>query len=203
MEKNESPVKKEKQLGEFAEEHQKLLSVLGIFTALSAFSINLPIKLIGSGLAFIFLAISVLLWIEVLRRIPSDLDSSFSLILFQILITLGLLLLCAYWLLDFRVFWHGFLHLALIMPFGAAIATGSFWLLTKVESTKPIFAWVKRSKFGKFLLIAVFTVVFVVCGSIAGSILAPPINRLLDKSRKDLDQIWAISQTNNDILYHK
>jgi hypothetical protein len=55
----------------FVEENHKLLTVLGVFTALTVFAANLPLRPLGSMLSFLFMALTVTLWLELLERFPS------------------------------------------------------------------------------------------------------------------------------------
>jgi len=73
MPEDSAPKKPKKlTLGEFVETNQRLLSVLGIFAALTVFGGNLPEPLIGQMLSFSCLSITILIAIEVWRRLPMD-----------------------------------------------------------------------------------------------------------------------------------
>jgi len=51
-------------LSDYVENNSKLISVLGVFTALTVFTNNLSIKPIGYALSFVFLTITIIIWVE-------------------------------------------------------------------------------------------------------------------------------------------
>lgn len=92
-------------LAEFVEANHKLLSTVGIFAALTLFSSNLPFKGLGYLLAFVFLSATLLLWVELLVRFPSQ-RGNWRLVWFENLLSFGVAGLVAYWLVGFRPIWR-------------------------------------------------------------------------------------------------
>jgi hypothetical protein len=63
---------KEMSLWEFIEENHKILSVLGVFTALAVFASKLEFQPLGNVLAILFLSLIVLMWRELWDKVPPD-----------------------------------------------------------------------------------------------------------------------------------
>jgi hypothetical protein len=71
----------------FIDKNQKLLTSLGIFTALTVFASNLQVKEVAPTLTIIFLLASTMLWIALWERVQLSL-SDWLLTIFQLLIVL-------------------------------------------------------------------------------------------------------------------
>ncbi len=112
-------------LREFVEENHRLISVLGVLVALSAFSSGLRPGNLGLTLASVFLAMAVLVMLELWTAFPRG-HATKRLEWFGVgmLATMGLV--SVYWLLAFRQIWRGVLALpvwaALTTAFGAIIS---------------------------------------------------------------------------------
>jgi len=107
---DEKPIKEpiRVSLSGFIEENHKLLSTIGIFTALTVFSFNLKLSLFGYGLSFLFLAMTVLLWLELISKFPPK--GSGILGWFESILGIAVLGLIAYWFVDYGPVWN------IIMP---------------------------------------------------------------------------------------
>ncbi len=101
MHKNKDISPNESTLGQFIEDNHKVLSMLGIFTGLSVFSSNLVLKPLGGFLSFLFLTLTLLIWLEVWQRFPSK-SGSARLSLFENVLAVTILLVFFYWLVEFR-----------------------------------------------------------------------------------------------------
>ncbi|MGQ0722236.1 MAG: hypothetical protein ACT4PE_11805 [Candidatus Eiseniibacteriota bacterium] len=92
-------------LASFLEENQRLITVLGVFTALTVFTASLPLKVIAYGLSFVFLSLALLVWFELWWRLP-DARGNLRVFWFGQLLTLAVLGVLAYSLLEFRGAWR-------------------------------------------------------------------------------------------------
>ena len=96
--------KQQPTLSAFIEINQKLLSVIGIFTAITIFSLNLKLSKFGYGLSFIFLTLTVLLWLEIIQKFPKNGSSRLS--LFETILSFGIFGLIIYWIIEYIAFWE-------------------------------------------------------------------------------------------------
>jgi len=141
--KQPDEIKKKMSLGEFVENHQKKLSVLGVFAALTLFGFNLPVPEIGRYLSFATLGITTLLIIEVFRCFPKDLEkeAEMPLILFYgLLIFIGLAIIFN-WLLAYKEVWSMAMPMVLLLPTAIIyfyLFKTAFEYLEKRESTKRL-----------------------------------------------------------------
>jgi hypothetical protein len=163
-------------LAEFVEENQKLITVLGVFTALTIFSSNLSLKPFAHALSFMFMTLSVLLWLELWGKYPSS-PGNWTLTWFENILFLTVLAFIAYWLIAFRDIWD---KLLAILLFGLILAPFS-WLLKKYNIFNRLF----RTQPGKlrplrYLFgIAIGLAVLYFSLQLA-YVVASPVNRVLD-----------------------
>lgn len=61
-------------LKQLIEENHKLLTSRGVFIALTMFTSNLALKPLGTYLSSIFLGLSIIIWIEVVKAMSIDLE---------------------------------------------------------------------------------------------------------------------------------
>ena len=87
-------------LSDFIEDNYKLLSVLGILTALTIFSGNLTPRAIGSVLSLAFLSEAVLVWLELWAKFPRK--GSLRLVFFENILSLIIMTVIAYWLIELQ-----------------------------------------------------------------------------------------------------
>lgn len=169
-------------LTEFIEENQRTISVLGVFTALTVFSRQLPLRVLSDILSFLFLAATVLLWFELLGRYPAK-SSSFRMSMFESILSLAIMVLVFYWLVLYREFWR---HL-LVLLFFAGLST----LLTKVMQHYNVFNRVFNAKQHRrrglrHLLYFVLQGLILVTSMMLAALLGIPANRWLDETRTEL-----------------
>jgi len=93
---NETDKDKSPTLFDFIEENQRLITVLGVFTALTVFSSNLPLKPFGYVLSFMFMSLTVLLWLELWQKFPTK-SGSWRLTVFENVLPFTVLAVIAYW----------------------------------------------------------------------------------------------------------
>ena len=100
-------------LSRFIDDNHKLISSVGIFTALTVFSTSISLKPIGYLVSFLSLAATFILWIELWFKFPRNRNLPVRLSFFKFTVLLILLTVTLYWLLEFRNFWRYFLVLPL------------------------------------------------------------------------------------------
>ncbi len=131
--------KKENTLGDFVEDNSKLLSAVGLFTALTVFSSTLEPRVVGAFLSFLFLSATVVLWFELMEKFPAGTPATGRLTWFETILSFAMLVVVFYWLLQFRGFWRSWLiiPIALIL---AAIVSGvlkRFDVFNRAFAAKP------------------------------------------------------------------
>lgn len=161
---------------EFVEENQKLITVLGVFTALTMYSSNLPLKPFAYVLSFLFMTLTVLLWLELWGRYPPS-QSNWTLTWFENILSLTLLVFIGYWLIAFRDIWDKFL---VTLLFGLILAPFS-WLLKKYNVFNRLF----RTQPGKlkplrYLFGIAISLAALFLSLLLAHIIAPLFNRVLD-----------------------
>jgi hypothetical protein len=115
-------------LSDFIELHHKLITILGVFTALTAFSANLPIKGFAQAISALFLTLTLIVWIELWGRFPSSTGTT-TLIWFESILGLTMLALIGYWVVSVRTV---FPPLVFILVFGIIINIIS-WVMKKFD----------------------------------------------------------------------
>ncbi len=121
-------------LANFIEENHKLLSVLGVFTALTVFARAVPIRLLGDILSFLFLGATIVLWFELQERFPSKTTSQ-KLRLFEFFVGSAVLVLVACWLFVYWAFWRQILVGVLFLVLSLVVAA----LLQKYDTFNRLF----------------------------------------------------------------
>ena len=86
-------------IGEFVEENDKLLAVLGIFLGVAAFTGTAQIKLIGQLLSFFFIPAALLIWSELFYRFRRNKSPHRRLTFFYLVLSLAFLTTILYCLL--------------------------------------------------------------------------------------------------------
>jgi hypothetical protein len=183
-EKKEATKKDDKiTLTKFIEDNQKLISILGVFTALTVFTANLSVRALGYVLSFIFLSLTLIIWIELLEKFPRG-DANWRLKLFEILLSYSFLGIIIYWLLAYPDIWNSFMF----MPLGIILASIFISLLTAPIKKYNLFNRFFKTKPGKLkivryaLFLSIISVVLAISFKISFAI-APPINEMLDTVR--------------------
>jgi hypothetical protein len=114
-------------LATYIEDNQKLLTVLGVFTALTGFSTNLPIKLFGVVLSFCCMGIALLVLVQLWLRFPAY-PEDISTTLFKLFLFVAMLTLFLYWLVAFTTVWSYALPLIVGMLTFSLLSTLALWL---------------------------------------------------------------------------
>ena len=183
--KNQTPEasSKEHTLAEFIEDNHKLITVLGVFTALTVFSSTLELRAFGYVLSFLFMTLTVFVWLELWSRLPGG-RTTWRLVWFQYIFTFTLLALLGYWLLFYRTIWHTYL----IYSISALLLAGILSVVWRHKVFDRIFGAKSRRRrllqtiVGMLLVLLVLVVVVYLAGA-----LAEPMNRVLDALRATLE----------------
>jgi len=176
---------KKNTLSEFIDINHKLISVLGVFTALTVFSYNLALKPIGYALSFVFLTLTVIVWLELWAKFPKR-PSSWRLTTFENILSYSTIGVIAYWLLAYREIWR----IVLFFPVWLLTISIISYPVTKFGLLEKLFGWkfaqftIVRYIFGFFLL---FLALYI--AGIIAAVVTPPINNFLDQLREELDKI--------------
>lgn len=126
--RDKNSVNKKKTLSEHIEENQKLITVMGVFTALAIFARNIEIVQIRTMLSFLFISIAILVWIELsLKKYENK--PTWRLILFDYAILLSVLFLVGYWLIEYFETWSSLI----IIPMYFLFITIFIYLLKKIK----------------------------------------------------------------------
>jgi len=166
------PLAQDMSLSAFVEKNLSLLTILGIFTALTVFAAELPLQPLGSMLSFLFMAETVILWSVLLEHLPSK-GKGWRMLWFENIMTLSVIILVFYWLLAYRELWREWL----IIPLAAILLASVSWVLkhfdifNRVFRAKPDEKRALRWIFWMVILAAVFT---------AAAVISEPLNNLLD-----------------------
>lgn len=87
-------------LSDFIENNYRILTSLGIFTALTAFSLNLPFKYVGQFLAFLFMTLAFIVWIELWTKIPAKANKG-RIYWFAITLNIAVIFIAFYWVIQY------------------------------------------------------------------------------------------------------
>lgn len=165
-------------IADYIEKNHKLLSAMGIFTALTVFANNLAIKPIGYTLSFMFLMLTVLVAITLWRQHDYKNESQL-LILFHRSLLIITFLLALYWLIDFRTIWHDTLWMVIW------IILLSIYVVLVARFTEKYAA---RPLWQRLIYALVIIAIFVLLGY--GSYrISGPINRVLDSLYEGVTEI--------------
>lgn len=166
----------------FMEENHKVITVIGVFTALTVFTANLTLRPMALILSFLFMTLTIILWLELLGRFPSK-GGGWRMYWFENILSFAAFSLLAYWLLAFRAIWKTML---VVLVFGLVLhslsaAMKRFNVFNRIFHAMP---GRKRS-----LRYVVWLVIMIVSGVVAfgiGALLTPWINRWLDVITKNV-----------------
>ncbi len=173
-------------LTEFVEENHKLLTVLGVFTALTVYASNLPYSWPGSGLAFVFMAFSIIILLQLFANLMSVVPTGLlayctTLMLAAVWFTL------VYWLLAFRGFWREYLTRVLIVllaGIGVSLfqkAVAHYGLLDRLFHPTPE----KRQRYWLNLSLASYTLIGVLV-VVPSFYLARGVNYVCDELYREM-----------------
>jgi hypothetical protein len=171
-------------LAAFIKDNHDLMEVLGVLVALTVFASNLPLKPIGYGLSFMFLTMAVLIWLELWGRFPSG-SGTALLFWFENVLSLTILGIVVYWLLDYRNLWHQFLFLLIFLIIGGLFSSfmKRFNVFNRLFRAKP-----RQRKALRYILGIVVLLVMLSMSFYLAHIVAPSLNVVLDTVYQELRQ---------------
>ena len=148
-------IKKQTTLSEFIEDNHKLITTLGVFTALTIFTKTQTTGQISGLLSFLCLSMALLIWVELWRKIPRP--STFSLQVFEILLSIFVIGLALNYLLEYRRYWPDYLMVLItfVIISGIALVMNRTRILeNQFFARRKRFVWFSRL-FGLFLIILI------------------------------------------------
>jgi hypothetical protein len=153
MQKSETPPPAAKaKLSDFVENNQKFISVLGIFTALAAFSNNLADKELGYLLAFPSLSVVLLLWVELLRKSSLDPEKvELPLFFFQGCIAMIVFIVFYIWFRDYYKFLRPLLSTIIWVALLCLFASPAEKIIQRVWRNPVIVRLSKQGRLAKLL----------------------------------------------------
>lgn len=182
--KKPSTTKNQNTLTNFIEQNQKIISVLGVFTALTVFTANLSFRAFGYALSFIFLSLTLLLWIEVLEKFPKG-EANWRLKIFEILLSYTFLGIILYWLLSYREIWHSVMYLPVSIILATIFTSIVTWPIKKYDLFNIIFRTKPtKRKFIRYTLYLIIILGILFISVQIANIISPPINALLVELRE-------------------
>jgi len=159
-------------LSELLETNQKIIEVIGVFTAISFFTGQLGIRWFAYVVTFLFTTLVLILCVELWTRFPSQSDSM-KVMLFKGILTLAVLLLLLDFFVDYRDIWRYFL----VYPIAATIfGVVLFGFAVPAVRRSPL-----RKNKRLLGLVATVTAIVLLCSSMRLAVLIEPgLNRFLD-----------------------
>lgn len=91
-------------LAAFIEANHRLISSLGVFTALFVLTNSLELRPFGNLLSALFLALTISIWLELLTKFTSK-SGTIRLIFFESILSFAVILLIGYWLIEISSIW--------------------------------------------------------------------------------------------------
>lgn len=163
-------------LASAVEENHKLITVLGVFTALTVFAANLRLQPFGQVLSFLFMSLTILVWFELWGRFPNE-RGNWTLTWFENLLFITVLAVVLYWLVDFRELWHTYLWLLVFSVILAVFSTvmKKFDVFNRLFRTQP--GKLRFLRYGLGLVIVLGTLY---CSIWISARITPSINLFLD-----------------------
>lgn len=178
--KDQHNVEEKITLRDFLIKEHTLISSLGVFIALTIFSASFLKGIVGDFLSLLFLLLSILIFFELWKQFPKTRGST-KLALFESYLSIGSILLFAFWLSQLRkideespIFILSVLLYGPIMTFISTIIK-KFALFNKLFRVKESEKKFLRYVFGYILMIIVFFGIYIFL-----SFLKDYINRFLD-----------------------
>jgi len=168
-------------LATFVEENQKLLTVIGVFTAITLFAVNIKLLYVATFLSFLFMLLTLLLWWELIGKFPKN--GSASLSWFESILGICILGLIFYWIVEYREVWQ------VILPFVFQLLLLSIvsFIIKKTNFFNRVFkAKPGQKKWWRYVIYFSIIMATLYLGLLIGSLISPPINNLLDIFKESL-----------------
>ncbi len=177
-----NPTQNQATLTKFIEDNEKLINALGVFVAITVFVGELRLRAFGYVLSFVFMTLTVLLWIELWSKFPSE-RGDWKIILFENILSLGVLASFVYWLTDFRDIWHELLIFFIFSIISSlfSIVMKKFKIFNKLFHTQPNKLKWLRIVFGIIVLTIILSSSFLLA-----QLIAPTVNEIFDSINQSI-----------------
>lgn len=162
-------------LADFIEKNKGLISVLGVFAALTLFARGLPIAPLGLMLSLLFMTLATLVAFELFGRFP-DAASGLRVNLFRTALLMAVLLLIVYLFLDYREVWHSWLAIPLV----GVLLTAILWVVGRLGLLPAALKRRYGSSAGVSVLSLCVVVAALAVATVLAGLLSGPLNHLLD-----------------------
>ncbi len=171
---NESDSVEPLALKDFVDENHKLLSTIGIFTAITVFSLNIKSTYFSLGLSFLFLFQTLILWSELLSQIPKVATRRMG--WFENFLSYSFLVLIIYWVVEYYMVWNLFLWLIipLFIVYFISVILKKFNLFNILFKTTP-----GEKKALRHILYWTILIVAYILGSKLSALISPYIQKFL------------------------
>ena len=171
-------------LYDYIEDNHRLISTLGVFTALTLFARQVQPGVFGNFLSALFLTLTLLVLFELSERFPPKMGTS-RMYWFESVMSLSVLFLAAHWLLTVR---SVFPWITFFLVF-ASISS----LISVLMKRYDLFNRLFRAKAGQRKTLRYFLGIFLVIVSAAvaiavGSVVATAVDPVLDNADAWLSQ---------------
>lgn len=171
---NDNP-QKPLSIAEFINENHKHISVIGIFTAVTLFATNIKILYFATALSFLFLTLTLFLWVELIGKFPSK--GSGMLGWFEAILAVSILVIVGYWFVEYRNVWSLILpyvfQLIIVGIVSAIIKKTDFF--NKLFNAKP-----GGKKLLRYLLYFAIILISAYLGIILGNLITKPTVSFLE-----------------------
>ncbi len=156
-------------LHQYIEENHKLITTLGVFTALTLFARQSVPDFLGSLLSALFLTLALLVWFELAGRVPPRMGTS-TMYWFESTLTFCVMVLSFYWFLSVR---SVFPWLSMFLTFFLAIS-----VISTIMKRFDLFNRVFRAEPGEKKSLRYFMSLLLVSIAVTLSILAAIVTNL-------------------------
>jgi len=172
-------------LSDFIDENQKLITVLGVFTALTVFAGNISLAPFRNILSFLFMSLAIIVWIELWRKFPLK-KYTWLLRWFEIILTLSIIVLISYWFIGYSEMWQGYLIVALTSIFTAVfgIVHRKLDLYDRLYNSKS-----SRYKLIKRITWFAFIIIWIGTSTYFAIRYSPSIGKLLNELHQQMNSV--------------
>lgn len=168
--------KEKNTLGKYINENEKLLTVLGVFVALTIFFSSLDVKIFAALLSLSSLTCAVLIWLELWSTFPSE-EGTGKLLWFENVLSISTLVLIVFWVYEIYNLYPGaiviLLTFTIMWPISFLLKKWNVFnrcFNTKAQGKKPL-----RYLVGLIIILSVLAPSFLLASHIS-----PYITKIFD-----------------------
>jgi hypothetical protein len=170
MDKEEIATSEKISLATFVEQNHKLLTIIGVFTAISIFATNINLLFVATFLSFLFLLLTILLWFELISKFPKN--GSTNLGWFEAILGICVLGLIFYWIVEYQNVWEYILPFVIQLIFLAIFS----YTVKKTNFFNRVFnAEPGQKKTWRYLIYFITIFATLALGLYLGNLLSPTI----------------------------